>query len=131
MFRPQTAEALIATKRILNINLWRPIRPVERMPLAVCDASSVSRGDLVRTVIGHKPGETASPFAGFNLAYNPDQRWYYYPAMQPDEVLAFRLFDSEMQRPHLTAHTAFEDPTSRPGAPPRLSHEVRTIAFLD
>jgi hypothetical protein len=100
------------------------------MPLAVCDASSVSRGDLIRTVIGHKPGEEASPFAGFNLAYNPAQRWYYYPDMQPDEVLAFKLFDSEMDRPHLTAHTAFKDPNARSDAPPRLSHEIRTIAFL-
>ena len=128
--RPDDAERLLK-KRFLNINLWRPIRPVERMPLAVCDASSVSRGDLVRTIIGQKPGEAAGPFAGFNLAYNPGQRWYYYPDMQPDEVLAFRLFDSEMSRPHLTAHTAFEHPTSRPGAATRLSHEVRTIAFLD
>ena len=130
MLRPADADRLIG-KRFLNINLWRPIRPVERMPLAVCDASSVSRDDLVRTLIGAKPGEPAGPFAGFNLAYNPDQRWYYFPDMQPDEVLAFRLFDSDMGRPHLTAHTAFDDPTSRPGARARLSHEVRTIAFLD
>ena len=133
MFRPDDADRLIG-KRILNINLWRPVRPVERMPLAVCDASSVSRDDLVPTLIGQMVGQeevVAEPFAGFNLAYNPDQRWYYYPDMQPNEVLAFRLFDSEMERPHLTAHTAFEDPNSRPGAPPRTSHEVRTIAFLD
>jgi hypothetical protein len=128
--RPDDAETLLK-KRILNINLWRPIRPVERMPLAVCDASSVSRGDLIRTVIGQRPGHEAGPFAGFNLAYNPDQRWWYYPDMQPNEVLAFRLFDSEMDRPHLTAHTAFEDPTSRLDAKTRLSHEIRTIAFLD
>jgi hypothetical protein len=130
MQRPDDAERLLK-KRILTINLWRGIRPVESMPLAVCDAASVSRGDLIRTVIGHKPGEEPSPFAGFNLAYNPAQRWFYFPDMQPDELLAFKLFDSEMDRPHLTAHTAFKDPESRPGAPPRLSHEVRTIAFID
>ena len=130
LLRPDDADRLIG-KRFLNINLWRPIRPVERMPLAVCDAASVSRGDLVRTLISGKEKSPAGQLAGFNLAYNPDQRWYYYPDMQPDEVLAFRLFDSEMQRPHLTAHTAFEDPNSRTSAPARLSLEVRTIAFLD
>ena len=132
MFRPDDADRLIG-KRILNINLWRPVRPVERMPLAVCDASSVSRNDLVPMRIGQMVGqeEERDSFAGFNLAYSPDQRWYYYPDMQPDEVLAFRLFDSEMERPHLTAHTAFEDPNSRPGAATRVSLEVRTIAFLD
>ena len=130
MLRPDDADALLK-KRLVNINLWRPVRPVERMPLAVCDASTVSRGDLVRTLIGAKPGEEASAFAGFNLAFNPDQRWYYYPDMQPDEVMAFKLFDSDQRRPHLSAHTAFEHPGSRPGAAPRLSHEIRTIAFLD
>ena len=128
--RPADADTLLK-KRLVNINLWRPIRPVERMPLAVCDASTVSRGDLVRTLIGAKPGEQAGDLAGFNLAYSPDQRWYYYPDMQPDEVMAFRLFDSDRSRPHLGAHTAFEHPGSRPGAAPRLSIEVRTVAFLD
>jgi len=129
--RPDDAERLLAKRRILNMNLWRPIKPVERMPLAVCDASSVSRGDLVRTIIGHKEGDQKTPYAGFNLAYNPDQRWFYYPSMQPNEVLAFKIYDSDMGRPHLAAHTAFEDPNSRPGAATRLSHEIRTIAFFD
>ena len=128
--RPDDAERLLR-KRMININLWRPIRPVERMPLAVCDASSVSRADLVRTVISVKDSNRPSPFAGFNLAYNPEQRWYYYPQMQPNEVLAFKIFDSEMHRPHTTAHTAFEDPTSSPDAAPRISHEIRTISFID
>lgn len=130
MLRPDDAEALVK-RRILNINLWRPIRAVERMPLAVCDGSSVDRADLVRTLIGVKPGQPAGPFAGFNLAYNPAQRWYWFPDMQPDEVLAFKLFDSDPARSQLCAHTAFEDPTSRPGATTRLSHEVRTIAIMD
>lgn len=130
MLRPADADRLLR-KRMINLNLWRALRPVERMPLAVCDASSVQPGDLVRTLINRKGLEGSSHFAGFNLAYNPAQRWYYFPQMQPDEVLAFKLFDSEPDRPHLTAHTAFVDPTSRPDAPPRLSHEVRAIAFLD
>jgi hypothetical protein len=91
----------------------------------------VDRGDLVRTVIGSKPGEADTGFAGYNLAWNPAQRWYWHPDMQPGEVLAFKLYDSDQSRPHLTAHTAFADPASSPDAPPRLSHEVRTIAFLD
>ena len=129
--RPGEADRLLKKRRMININLWRPIRPVERMPLAVCDASSVSRADLVRTVIGRKDSDEPSPFAGFNLAYNPGQRWYYYPGMHPNEVLAFKIFDSEMQRPHTTAHSAFEDPSSAPDAEPRISYEIRTISFLD
>ena len=129
--RPDDAERLLASRRIVNMNLWRPIKPVERMPLALCDASSVSEGDLIRTIIGHKEGDQKTPYAGFNLAYNPAQRWFYYPQMQPGEVLAFMIWDSLAERPHSAAHTAFEDPTSPPGAPTRLSHEIRTIAFFD
>jgi hypothetical protein len=130
MMRPDDAPELLK-KRILNINLWRGIKPVERMPLAVCDARTVSRGDLIKTIIGQREGGPDGPFSGFNLGYNPAHRWCYYPDMQPHEVLAFKLFDSEMDRPHLTAHTAFVDPTSRDDAPTRLSHEIRTIAFLE
>ena len=129
--RPDDAERLLAKRRIVNMNLWRPIRPVERMPLALCDASSVAEDDLIPTIIGHKEGDQKTPYAGFNLAYNPGHRWFYYPRMQPGEVLAFMIWDSTADRPHSAAHTAFEDPTSPPDAPTRLSHEIRTIAFFD
>ena len=33
-------------RRYILINLWRPIRPVHRTPLALCDASSVQKSDL-------------------------------------------------------------------------------------
>ncbi len=51
--------------------------------------------------------------------------------MQPDEVIAFRLFDTGNPNWEMTAHTAFVDPTSRPDAPKRVSFELRTIAVLD
>ncbi len=68
---------------------------------------------------------------GFALAYNAAHRWYYYPLMQPDEVLAFRLCDTADAALRMTAHTAFDDPTARPGSPRRMSYELRTIAVLD
>ena len=51
--------------------------------------------------------------------------------MQPDEALVFRLFDTGNPEWKMTGHTAFEDPTSRPGSRKRESFEVRTIAVLD
>lgn len=68
---------------------------------------------------------------GFVLGFNPAHRWFYYPDMQPDEVLAFRLCDTDDPDLRMTAHTAFEDPTSRPGSPKRMSYELRTIAVMD
>ena len=129
--------ATLARKRLININLWTPLRPVENSPLAVCDGRSIAPEDLLNISFGRPETRQTDEFAGgfdsggFVLAYNPGHRWYYYPAMQPHEVLAFRLCDTGDERRHMTAHTAFDDPTSIPGSPKRMSYELRTIAVLD
>jgi hypothetical protein len=128
---PERADQLL-TKRLVNINLWRGVRPVENMPLAVCDARSVEKTDFMFVRFGE--GETASmadTSGGFNLAFNPKHRWYYYPHMQPDEVLAFRLFDTGDPEWRMTAHTGFVDPSAVPGSPKRESFEIRTLAVFD
>ncbi len=119
-----------AKKRIAMINLWRGIETVERKPLAVCDASTVKEADLVLGLIGTRPEDPGDFLEGFNVAYSPAHRWYYYPRMRPDELLVFKLCDSDRSRPQLTAHTAIDDPSSRPDAPPRRSLEIRTISFF-
>ena len=130
-FAPERAEA-IKGKRLVNINVWRPLATVERSPLAVCDKSSVDRSDFLRINFGSatQTGAVQEP-AGFNCAYNPNHRWYYYPFMEPDEVLVFKLFDTGETNWKMTAHTAFDDPTSAPDAPPRISYEIRTVAVFD
>jgi hypothetical protein len=128
---PDRTEEL-ATKRLVNINLWRGVRPVENMPLAVCDSRSVEKSDFMFVRFGE--GETASiadTAGGFNLAFNPRHRWYYYPHMQPDEVLAFKLLDTGDPHWRMTAHSAFVDPTAVPGSPKRQSFEIRTLAVFD
>ena len=69
--------------------------------------------------------------AGLNMAHNPRHEWYYFPDMQPDEALVFRLFDTANREWKMSGHTAFEDPTSEAGSPKRQSFEVRTIAVFD
>lgn len=124
------ADAWLA-RRYMLINLWRPIRTVERTPLALCDASTVRQDDLFDSEVRGGLGDAArKSLWGFNLAYQPTHRWYYAPRMRPDEIYAFKLFDSDRSRVQLTAHTAFEDPTAAPGAAPRRSIEIRTISFM-
>ena len=125
-------EEELADKRLISINVWRGTIPVENMPLAVCDARSVDKGDFMRVSFGKPEGGLREDApAGLNMAYNPDHRWYYFPDMQPDEALVFRLFDTGNPQWQMTGHTAFEDPTSLPGSRKRESFEVRTIAVLD
>lgn len=118
-------------RRHMLINVWRPIAMVESAPFAVCDASTVRREDLFDSeVVGGLGDYGRRSLWGFNLAYRPDHKWYWVPHMQPWEVLAFKLFDSDPGAVQFTAHSAFEDPGTPPDAAPRQSVEVRTIAYL-
>lgn len=117
--------------RHILMNIWRPIRTVRRTPLALADASRIRASDLNESEVRGGLGDPNRPtMYGFAVSYNPDHRWWYAPAMRPDEAWAFKLYDSDPTRVQWTAHTAFSDPTSPPDAPPRESIEIRTISFL-
>jgi hypothetical protein len=113
--------------RVQIINLWRPIRgPVQDFPLAICDASSVPFDDLVAAdhIYRHRVGET------YQVTYNPAHRWFYVPEMLTDEALLLKCFDSRTDGvARFAPHTAFVDPATPAGAPPRESIEVRTLVF--
>ena len=121
------AEGLLA-HRFAIIQVWRAInRPIQSNPLAIADARSLARDDLIAAErrYPHRVGET------YQVRYNPAHRWFYFPAMRRDEALVFKVFDSEKDgRARFTAHTSFTDPTTPPGAPPRQSIEARTFAFF-
>ncbi|HKJ53123.1 MAG TPA: CmcJ/NvfI family oxidoreductase [Gammaproteobacteria bacterium] len=115
--------------RFQIVNVWRPLSdPVEDYPLALVDARSVAPAQVVDT-------ERRSPthVGEIQLAlHDPAQRWYYYSAMRPDEVLMFKTFDSidGGTRP-CTIHTAIKLPDAPPGAKPRESIETRAFLFFD
>jgi len=123
----EEAEELLK-HRFAIINLWRPISgPVLESPLTLCDAQSLSEDDLVASDLRYpdRTGET------YSITYNPNQRYYYFPKMQPDEPVLIRCFDSApVGAARFSAHTGFDDPTSPPDAPPRESLEVRTLVFF-
>ena len=124
---PDEAEHLLQ-HRFAIIQVWRAInQPIQRNPLAIVDARSVSMSDFVRAERRYpdRVGET------YQLSYNPSHRWFYFPRMQRDEALVFKVYDSETDgRARFTPHTSFDDPTSPPDAPPRQSIEARTLAFF-
>lgn len=64
------------------------------------------------------------------MIHRARHRWYYFPRLQLDEVVLLEIDDSEADGPvRLSAHTAFEEPTSRPDAPARRSIELRALVF--
>jgi hypothetical protein len=120
------AEELLQ-RRFAVINVWRPLRgPVQQAPLAFCDASSLEQSDFVATDLRYRErvGEI------YSLTFRPEHRWFYYPAMQADEVLLLKCYDSDPKRACFTAHTAIDDPSSPADAAARESIEVRTLAFF-
>jgi hypothetical protein len=121
--------AALADVPFAQINVWRPIRgPVQRSPITLLDAVSLSPEDLVSTDMIY-PGRIGEIY---HLAFNPEQRWFYFPEMARDEVLLIKGYDSRRDgRARFTPHTAFADPTTPVDAPPRESIEVRALAFFE
>ena len=119
-------------KRVVLMNFWRPIKTVYRSPLALCDAATVAKDDLnFAEVRGGLNDPNRPPLYGWNLSYNPRHKWYYAFEMQPEEVFAFKLYDSREDVPQYTGHTAIELPWTDDNTPPRNSMEIRTISFID
>jgi hypothetical protein len=124
---PDEAEQLLR-RRFAIIQVWRPIRlPVESFPLAICDARSVSPDNFIISERRY-PNRVGQTYA---ITYNPNNNWFWFPRMQREEAIVFKVYDSLKDgRARWTAHTAFEDPTSPPNARPRESIEIRTLAFF-
>ena len=127
LFPSGEAQRLLS-KRFAIINVWRPINgPVETAPLTVCDAQSLSPKDLIATERRGRDriGET------YRIAYNPKQRWLYFPGMRSEEVLLIKCWDSDENiGARFSAHTSFQDPRSPVHAKPRESIESRAFVFF-
>ncbi|KAI1423382.1 hypothetical protein F5Y12DRAFT_532962 [Xylaria sp. FL1777] len=123
---PAEEAAELLKGRVQIINVWRPIKTIERDPLAVADAHSVGEEELVPIglIYPNRKGETLA------VRYSPTHRWYYKKGLTPEEVLLIKCFDSKTDgRARRIPHTAFVDPTSKPDAPSRESIEVRCLVF--
>ena len=124
---PDEAEQLL-TRRFAVIQVWRAInQPIQSNPLAIADARSLAPADLLAAErrYPHRVGET------YQVKHNANHQWYYFPRMRRDEALVFKVYESLKDgRARFTAHSAFEDPNTPAGAPPRQSIEIRTLAFF-
>ena len=141
---PGEAKHVLDGGRFAIINVWRSIvpEPVEINPLALCDASKVHPDDLVVFEIHYADRIGENYFA----KYNPNHSWWFYPKMNRTEALLIKQWDSQGglaksggEKPDgdfldcpcsFSFHSAFEDPSTREGAPDRWSMEVRCLAIF-
>ncbi|PYH49362.1 uncharacterized protein BP01DRAFT_400732 [Aspergillus saccharolyticus JOP 1030-1] len=121
---PDEADVLLQG-RYQIINVWRPLKPVRRDPLALAAAHTVADADLIpiKLIYPHREGETYSVRA--NLA----TKWYYRHAQTPDWVTLIKCYDSKTDgRARRVPHSAFEIPGTE-HEEPRESIEVRVLVF--
>jgi hypothetical protein len=118
----------LLNRRFAVNNVWRPIAgPLLRSPLVLCDSQTLDYDNLLPSELRYpdRSGET------YAVTYSPNQRWYYFPKMQPDEAILISCYDSSRQHAaRFSAHGAFDDPSTPADAPPRESIEVRTLVFF-
>jgi len=116
-------------KRWAIIQVWRPICGTVLVdPLGICDGRTIPQKGfiLVERRYKDRTGEV------YHIAHNPAHVWFYFPRMQRNEALVFKVFDSDASKPsRFTAHSAFDDPQTPADAPPRESIETRAFAFFD
>jgi len=101
--------------------------------------ASAIPGDVSSVEDIRQPGSGATNTAGrvrrvhHRIARLDSQRrhsLYWYLRQTSSEATLLKIYESATDgRARLTAHTAFDDPTSAPDAPPRRSIEGRSIVF--
>lgn len=120
--------AALKQHRFAIVNTWRTIAgPVEHWPMAFCDATTTKPDRVLKVTrrTDDRIGET------MQALWDPDQKWYWFPRLQPDEILLIKTYDTATDgRPRFSLHTAFDNPLAGPDAPPRESVESRLFAFF-
>jgi len=130
-------------------SIWRPLNgPVLTTPLAVLDARSLRRNDLVEAdvVFPHHCDE------GYEVRYNADHRWFYKSNMAGNNAIMFKMFDTNIDEAQgmsapasvitwqcrrslydcyvvVCVHSAFVDPSIGSENIPRASVEMRAIVL--
>lgn len=125
------------TSGYIMINFWRPCLPmkgpVKKIPLAVCDVSTVEKEDIIKK---HLLGfQQFGKLWNTSLKFNENQKWCYYPNMTVNETLVFKQFVCMKDDPDAYKmqcfHSAFNDPTTPPNSETRQSCEYRVPIFFE
>jgi hypothetical protein len=120
-----------SVRRSAQYNVWRVLTPPPQdVPLAVCDARSLSAEDFIAAdAVFDRDGKIAFTFEAWLIRHNPRQRWAYFSNMNSGEALIFKTNDTDPGAAHCVPHGAFDNPDCGADAPPRASIEMRGTAY--
>lgn len=122
-------------RRLVMMQFWRNLgSPRMDFPVAFCDARTVTPAEsrpfrYNGYVAG---GRSFDALAVERTPRTDEHRWFTFPGMAADEVVAFRTYDTELVDAGLTwftPHTAFRDPSVEVGRPGRTSVELRVMCL--
>ncbi len=131
-----TPQRVADASRLVILQFWRNTGPPKMdFPMAFCDARTVTPADARAIPV--------SDYAGSGIDFEalavlgpsePEQyRWYTFPELAIDEVVAFRTYDTDLVargETWFTPHSAFRDPDVQVGRPARSSVELRAICLF-
>lgn len=133
---PEDLREDLRGRRFAVLNIWRPLEPVLRDPLAVAEAFSFADEEFVPVpytfVKGVKDVQVVhSELFMVTTRDASKHRWYYVHKMEPDEVLVFKQYDSKEGVAARAPHTSFLDEEFEGvGLPPRASIEIRARVWF-
>lgn len=128
-------EAVEGASRLLVLQFWRNLGAAKMdFPLAFCDSRTVRPDDGRAFQVSDYAG-TGSNFEALGMVL-PDEptrhRWYSFPELRVEEVVAFRTYDTDLVargETYFTPHSAFRDPEVQVGRPARTSIELRATCL--
>lgn len=130
-----TAADVAAASRLVILQFWRNLGPAKMdFPLAFCDARTVTPSDTRPIPVSDYAGSGIDfeALAVLGPIEGSPYQWYAFPELRPDEVVAFRTFDTDLVErgeTWFTPHSAFRDPDVEIGHPARSSIELRAICL--
>lgn len=121
-------------------SIWRPLKRVQRDPLALGDPRTFEDGDYVSCNIrmpylGREGVEgMAHDSESYVARWNEGQRWYWVKDQEPEEVLVIGLWDSGFEEPGKlgfggTFHSSVDLEGAEQQEEPRESLELRCLAI--
>lgn len=132
-----TAADVADASRLVILQFWRNTgAPRMDFPLAWCDARTVTPADSRPIPVSDYAGSGVDfeALAVLGPTEASPYRWYAFPELQSDEVVAFRTYDTELVErgeTWFTPHSAFRDPDIEVGQPARSSIELRAICLYE
>ncbi|KAF2158299.1 hypothetical protein M409DRAFT_31179 [Zasmidium cellare ATCC 36951] len=112
------------------MNVWKPLKPVRRDPLALIDARTICNDDRLAQPLP-APDTFGGDWEVFLLRWNTSHKWWYLQAQETHEALVFKMYDSREEDGFMgAAHVSVEEPGTEHIREARESIEVRSLVFF-